>query len=80
MPLYTPLFQYARSNGLGKAVGGKNNRVHNAREAAVARAKEGWLECNEVGCHKSVAPTRRKNGRYSCGKPNCAKNAKRRPV
>ena len=47
----------------------------NAIRAARARTTGGSLECNIVGCHKSVAPSRRKNNCRTCGKPTCAKNA-----
>ena len=47
----------------------------NAIRAAGARTTEGSLECNIVGCHKSVAPSRRKKNFRTCGRPTCAKNA-----
>ena len=47
----------------------------NAIRAAGARTTEGSLECNIVGCHKSVGPSRRKRKQKTCGQQTCAKNA-----
>ena len=56
----------------GKITAASNIRVHNARNAATARAIEGAVECSHIECHKLVPPSKRQKGYNTCGKKTCA--------